>query len=55
MKRKKIVCIHCGNVADIIRKGELRTVSCSNCNKETELDTYQKIFDQWIDDIRKEE
>ena len=54
MKRKKIACIYCGNVADILKKGELRLVSCDNCKRETELDAYQRIFDQWVDDKRKD-
>jgi transcription elongation factor Elf1 len=53
MKRKIIACIFCGKIADITKKGELRFVSCSNCNKETELGTYQELFDQWVDEKRK--
>jgi hypothetical protein len=47
-----MACIYCGNLADIINKGELKFVSCSNCNKETELGTYQEIFDKWVHDKR---
>ena len=52
MKRKIIACLYCGDMADVISKGELRLVSCSNCKKETELGTYQEIFDKWVDDKR---
>jgi hypothetical protein len=55
MNRKKIVCIFCGNIADIVRQGKVRRVICSACNKETDLDHYQKIFDQWVDEIRKDD
>ena len=54
MKGKIIACIYCGNIADIIKKGELRLVSCSNCKRETELGTYQEIIDQWVDDKRRD-
>lgn len=53
MKRKIIACIYCGNLADIIEKGELEWVSCSNCKRETELGTYQEIIDQWVDEKRR--
>ena len=53
MKRKVIACIFCGKMADIVQEGELRMVSCSHCEKETELGTYQEIFDRWVDEKRK--
>ena len=52
MKRKIIACIYCGKMADILDRGELRLVSCSNCNMETELGTYQETFDKWVDEKR---
>jgi ASC-1-like (ASCH) protein len=39
-------------MADIIEKGGLRLVSCSNCKMETELGTYQETFDKWVDEKR---
>ena len=53
MKRKIIACIYCGDMADIIEKDELTFVSCSNCEKETELATYQELFDQYVDHKRR--
>ena len=53
MKRKMIACIFCGKMADIIKKGDLKFVWCSSCKSETELGTYQELFDQWVDDKRK--
>jgi hypothetical protein len=29
-------------------------VICGHCNRETELDKYKKIFNDWLGDIRKE-
>lgn len=52
MKRKIIACIYCGKMADILDRGELRLVSCRNCNMETELGTYQETFDKWVDEKR---
>jgi hypothetical protein len=54
MARKIIACIHCGTMADIIEKGDLRFVCCSKCQKETELGTYQEIFDRYVDDKRRD-
>ena len=52
---KKIVSIFCGNFASVTEQDELKVVVCSNCKRETELDTYQEMFDQWVDKIRDEE
>ena len=54
MERKIIACVYCWKMADIVKKGELRFVLCNNCKKETELGTYQEIFDQWVDNKRIE-
>lgn len=51
---RKIVCIFCGSFANIRNEKDLRVVSCSHCKRETELDTYQDMFDKWMDDLRKE-
>ena len=50
-----IRCIFCGGIASVKKKDDLKVVSCLFCKRETELDTYQDMFDQWIDEIRKEE
>jgi hypothetical protein len=52
MEREKIVCIFCGGKANIKEKGDLKIVVCPMCKRETELDTYQNMFDQWLGDIR---
>ena len=52
---KRIVCIFCGGRANITRVNDLKVVSCPKCKRETELDTYQEMFDRWVGDIRKED
>ena len=52
---KKIVCIFCGNFASVKVQNGLKLVVCSNCKRETELDTYQEMFDRWVNEIRKED
>jgi transcription elongation factor Elf1 len=53
-ERKRIVCISCGGSADIKKQNNMKVVVCPQCERETELDTYQEMFDEWIDNIRKE-
>jgi len=52
---KKVRCIFCGSLASIKSQNRLKVVACPSCKRETELDTYQGLFDQWIDEIRKED
>jgi len=52
---KKIRCIFCGNLASIRTQNNLKVVSCPSCKRETELDTYQDMFECWIDEIRQED
>jgi len=52
---RRMICIFCGGRANIRKQKDLKIVSCPSCNRETELDTYQQMFDQWVDEIRKEE
>jgi phage FluMu protein Com len=52
---RKIVCIFCGGLANIRDQNNLIVVSCPKCKRETELDTYQDIFDNWMGDIREED
>ena len=54
MTSKKIVCIFCGSFASIKAQNDIKVVVCPNCKRETELDTYQDMFDKWIDEIRNE-
>jgi len=54
MGHKQIICIFCGGIATIKKQSDLKIVSCPKCKRETELDTYQDIFNKWIGDIREE-
>ena len=51
---KKMVCIYCGNFSFIRSQSGLKVVTCPHCNRETDLGTYQVMFDRWIDEIWKE-
>jgi aspartate 1-decarboxylase len=55
MNRKNIICIFCGAIAKIKEHDDLIIVSCSQCKRETEVDEYQDIFDQWLGDIRNKD
>lgn len=55
MTNKKIVCLFCGSFALIQKRNDLKVVVCSNCKRQTELDTYQDMFDRWVDEIRNED
>ena len=52
---RRMVCIFCGGRANIREQNDLKVVVCPFCKRETELDTYQNMFDRWIDEIRKED
>jgi hypothetical protein len=51
MDRDGIVCIFCGGRADIKEQDNLKIVSCPECKRETDLETYQGMFDKWMGDI----
>ena len=55
MDRDKIICIFCGRSAKIKEQDDLKIVVCPKCKRETELDAYQGIFDQWLGDIRNKD
>jgi len=55
MEREKIICRFCGRIAKIKEKSGLRIVICPMCKRETEMVTYQDIFDQWLGDIRNKD
>ena len=45
---EKIVCIYCGQKADIQKQDSVSMAVCSYCNKETELSEYKKMIDLWL-------
>lgn len=53
MVSEHIICIFCGKRADIIDKGNLTIISCGYCNRETEGNAYQVMFDKWLGNVRK--
>lgn len=55
MGHEKIICIFCGRIAKIKEQDDLKIVVCPKCKRETELDTYQDIFDQWLGDVRNKD
>ena len=52
MDREKIICIFCGAIAKIKEQYGMKYVTCSQCERETEMDKYQDLFDKWLGDIR---
>ena len=50
---KKIVCIFCGEKADIINRGGSELVACSHCCRETEFGEYRENLDNWLDEVHK--
>jgi phage FluMu protein Com len=55
MEREKIICIFCGAIANVKEQDNLIIVSCPRCKRETEVDEYQEIFNQWLGDIRNKD
>ena len=49
---EQIACIFCGKKADIRNLNGKITVVCRNCNRKTEGQVYEKMFDRWLDKIR---
>jgi len=52
---ESIICIFCGGTATIKTLDDQEIVSCPQCMRDTQMDIYQKLFDRWMGDIRKEE
>jgi len=48
----QIVCIFCGQKADIQKQDSLSKAVCSYCNKETELSEYKKIVELWFASLK---
>ena len=52
---ESIICIFCGGTATIKTINDQEIVSCPKCKRETEMVTYQDLFDLWLGDIRTDE
>jgi hypothetical protein len=50
---RKIVCIFCKEMADIVSQSDNELVVCQNCNNETVLEIYKKVLDDWFEEGRK--
>jgi hypothetical protein len=54
MEHDTIKCFFCGDETNINQQDDLKIVVYPKYKRETELDEYQEMFDQWIGDIGKE-
>jgi hypothetical protein len=54
MATEKNVSIFCGGRATAKEKDNREIVSCPKCKRETDLDTYQIMYDKWLGDIRED-
>ncbi|MBU0698252.1 MAG: hypothetical protein KKE59_02315 [Proteobacteria bacterium] len=50
----KIICIFCGNMAEIVNRSGSDMVICYYCGRETEFVLYRKNLDKWLDEVQKE-
>ena len=50
---EKIICIFCGDVADIVNRSGSDVVICYYCGRETEFVLYRKNLDKWLDEVQK--
>ena len=48
---EQIICIFCGKKADIIRQDNASMVVFGFCKRETELDEYKEMVDQWLEKL----
>ena len=55
MDHDTIKCFFCGGKANIKEQDGQKVVTCPKCKRETKLDTYQDIFDNWMGDIRNKD
>ena len=54
-KAESIICIFCGKKADTAKRNGKLVVFCRYCNRVTDGNTYQEMFDQWLGDVRERE
>ncbi len=52
---EQIICIFCGQKADIVPKNNVSKAICGFCNKETEPVEYRKMVDQWLEKFQVKE
>ena len=52
MEHETIKCFFCSGKANIKKQDDQKIVVCPKCKRETELETYQDLFDVWMGDIR---
>jgi len=50
---KEIICIFCGNTADIVVHGGADIVACKHCSKETDYAEYRQKLDSWLEEVRR--
>ncbi|MBU0985843.1 MAG: hypothetical protein KKH68_01210 [Proteobacteria bacterium] len=50
---KKIVCIYCGQRADVVHQDDSDLVICKNCRRETAFGVYREMVDYWLDEVHE--
>jgi hypothetical protein len=50
---KEIICIFCGNTADIVVHGESDVVACKHCSSSTDYLEYRRKLDSWLEEVRR--
>ncbi len=48
----QIICIFCGEKADIKIGEHISKAVCNHCNRETELNEYKKMIDRWWESLK---
>lgn len=48
----QIICIFCGEKADIEIGERVSMAVCNHCNRETELNEYKKMIDRWWESLK---
>jgi CxxC motif-containing protein len=49
---KKIVCIFCGHMADIVVESDSALVACNYCKRDIQFGVYRKMLDDWLDEVQ---